>query len=254
MRVVFFGDSLTEGVDGVSYLRLLHERIHGAGTPSGVELINAGVGGDTVVNLARRLAADVVPHHPDWVVVFVGTNDCATALIRPWLPTPQTRGGLRYFRGYKQVLHPVTPARFRDSLRLVVDQLVERTGARIALCTPPTLGESPRARRWRWLDRYAAVTRLVAAERGCDLIDVRAAFVGAIAELPPRPLLAPLGALWVRKRPDDPYDYERLARLRGLRLTYDGTHFTQRGAALVADLMYAWLCRISPKVDASTTG
>jgi lysophospholipase L1-like esterase len=243
VRVVFLGDSLTQGVDGASYLRLLRERIQFDERLRGVELLNAGVGGDTVVNLLRRVPTDVVPLQPDWVVVFVGVNDCTTALLRRSLPTPRTLRGLRYFGTEKAVRGAVTPDRFRDGMRALVDAPATRTGARIALCTPATLGESPRARGWHWLDRYAEVTRLVAAERDCALIDVRAAFVQAVAELPPRPALS-----WMRvalARFATPGDWEQMAALRGLRLTYDGVHMTQRGAALIADTMYGWLQRVT---------
>jgi lysophospholipase L1-like esterase len=247
VRVVFLGDSLTEGVDGVSYLRLLRERIQRDERLRDVELINAGVGGDTVVNLLRRVPADVVPQRPDWVVVFVGGNDCMTALLHRSLPTPRTRRGLRYWRDEKGIREAVTPDRFRDGMRALVDTLTTRTSARVALCTPATMGESPRVRRWRWLDRYAEVTRLVSAERGCDLIDVRAAFVCAVADLPPR-----LPLSWVRAplvRFVAAGDWERMAALRGLRLTYDGVHMTERGAALIGDTMGAWL-RQAVKVQA----
>jgi lysophospholipase L1-like esterase len=249
MRAVFLGDSLTEGVDGTSYLRLLGERIEREGLAPQIELINAGAGGDTVINLARRVALDVVPRQPDWVVVFIGVNDCTTALLHRSLPIPSTIAGLRYFRYQKQVRGAVTTQRFRDGLRTLVDMLATRTTAQVALCTPATIGESPRARGWRWLDRYAEITRLVAAERDCALIDVRAAFVQAVAGLPPRPALAALGGL--RARFVAPGDYERMARLRGLRLTYDGIHMTRRGATLIADAMYAWLRDVAEQQAAS---
>ncbi len=241
MRVVFLGDSLTEGVDGVSYLHLLRHQLDQDPDPGlrAVELVNAGVGGDTVVNLLRRAPADVAPLQPDWVVVFVGANDCMTALLRRSLPTLRTLRGIRYFSHNKAVRGAITPDRFRDGLRALVDMLATRTDAKVALCTPATMGESPRARRWRWLDQYAEMTRLVAAERGCALVDIRAAFKTAVAALPRRPALVPLTSL--RARSVEPGDYERMAALRGLHLTFDGLHMTRRGAALIADTMHTWL-------------
>ena len=56
MRIVFLGDSLTEGVDGASYLRALNERIASDPQLRGATLINAGRGGDTVLNAASRVA------------------------------------------------------------------------------------------------------------------------------------------------------------------------------------------------------
>lgn len=235
-RIVFFGDSLTEGRDGASYLALLEERVAGDAAMRDVWLINAGVGGDTVVNLARRLARDVVPHEPNWVVVFIGANDHRTWQVRRSLPTRATYDSWRYFRDQKQVRGGISPARFADGLRAVVDQLALRTPARIALCTPATVGESLRAPAWRLLNRYAEATRAVAGERGCQLIDLHAVFAAELAKLPPRPLIRRLKTPFIQGE-----DFEALAAERGYVLTYDGIHFTRRGAALVADTMYGWL-------------
>lgn len=239
MRIVFFGDSLTEGVDGASYLRLLERRVREDARLGDVELVNAGAGGDTVVNLARRMERDVVPYQPDWVVVFIGVNDCATYLNSRSLPTLTTYRSRRYFRDVKGVPQPVSPERFRDGLRIVVEGIRARTPARVAICTPSTHGESLRSRAWRTLDRYAAMARLVASERGCPVIDVRAALARELAGLPERSLTVRLRAAGVR--PSEGMDVETVARRRGYVLTYDGVHYTARGAALVADVFEQWL-------------
>jgi lysophospholipase L1-like esterase len=235
-RIVFFGDSLTAGRDGASYLALLKEKVVCDGALREVELINAGVGGDTVVNLARRIAQDVVPHQPDWVVVFIGVNDHRTWYVRHVVPTYGTYHSWRYFRDEKQVRGGISPERFADGLRAVVDQLALRTSARVALCTPATVGESLTSSAWRLLDRYAGAVQTVASERGCQLIDLHSVFAAELAQLPPRPLLRKVRAPFV-----DDQDRELLAAARGYQLTYDGIHFTRRGAALVADAMCAWL-------------
>lgn len=240
IRVVFFGDSLTEGTNGASYLRLLAERVRAEQALAAVELVNAGVGGDTVVNLLRRMERAVVAQAPDGVVVFIGCNDCITWQVRRSL-LPAGIASRRYFRRHKDVRKALSPACFRDGLRMLVDALRERSPACIALCTPATIGESLTARPWRRLDRYAEVVRFVAAERGCDLIDVHAAFAQALASLPPRPRLAPLRGLRARALP--PADYEAIARARDYRFVYDGLHLTHAGADLVAATMFAWLRR-----------
>jgi isoamyl acetate esterase len=240
MRLVFFGDSLTEGADGASYLRALSERVcaDAALAGAGIELLNAGVGGDTVVNLLRRMERDVVARTPDRVIIFIGVNDCTTWQVRRSL-LPGGIASRRYFREQKAVREALSLARFRDGLRTLVDGLRERTHARLALCTPATLGESLSARAWRQLSQYADVVRFIASERECDLIDVHAAFAATLATLPPRSKLAPL--LGVRAHLLPPTDYETIARVRGFRLVYDGVHLTHAGAGLVADCIAAWL-------------
>lgn len=239
MRVVFFGDSLTEGKPGAAYLDALAARVSADERLRGVELLRAGVGGDTVLNLARRMEHDVVPLAPDWVVVMVGVNDATTWLLRRSLPTRQRWRSLRYFTGYKGVPRAVTPARYQAGLRVLVDGLRRRTGARVALCTPAISGESLRSRKWRALDRYAAAAQWVASERDCPLIDVHAACARELATLPPRTLSQRLAA--ARQRWPDDGDIEAKARERGYSFTFDDAHLTRRGAELVADVMYNWL-------------
>ena len=243
MRVVFFGDSLTEGKPGAAYLDALARRVAADERLRGVELVNAGVGGDTVVNLARRMEGDVVPLAPDWVVVMVGVNDSATWLLRRSLPTLQQYRSLRYFTEYKGVRQAVTPNRYLSGLRVLVDGLRARTGARVALCTPATNGESLRSREWRALDRYAEAARWVASERECPLLDVHAAFARELETLPRRTLRQRIAT--ARRRWPDEGDIEVKARERGYHLTFDGAHLTRRGAELVAEVMYDWLVGVA---------
>lgn len=221
MRIVFLGDSLTEGVTGASYLRALKRmvasdaRLRGRG----IELINAGQGGDTVFHVARRVTHDVAPHAPDWVVVFVGVNDCRTWYAHSALPpTPATIGSAFYFLRRKGVWRAVTPRRYSVALRALVDDLRARTPAQIALCTPATASESHDARAERMLDAYVEAVRGVARERACSLIDMRAAFLAAQTSA-----------------------NSAAASPSGYHLTCDGVHLSDAGATLAAGVFRDWL-------------
>lgn len=216
MRIVFLGDSLTEGVDGASYLRVLRERIAADQRLRDMSLINAGRGGDTILNLAHRVSRDVVVHNPDWVVIFVGVNDCRTWYVRRSLPRWEHLTSGYYFLRRKGIWRAVTPQRFERGLRALVDDLRAQTPARIALCTPASASEARDARAERMLDAYAERVRTVARERVCALIDVREAFVAA-----------------------------QTPSHSGYRLTCDGVHLSDAGAALVAGIFYDWLRSIS---------
>lgn len=215
-KIVFLGDSLTEGVDGASYLRALGALLAGDARLPPIDLINAGQGGDTVRNLARRILRDVVPHAPDWVVIFVGVNDCRTWYVRRSLPTLATVRSGYYFLRRKGLWCAVTPQQFERGLRMLVDDLRAQTQARIALCTPATASESRDPRAERMLDLYANTVRRVARERNCALVDVRAAMLAVVGQRKP-------------------------TATSGLRLTIDGVHLSVLGAQLVADVVHEWL-------------
>lgn len=81
-KVLFVGDSITDcgrrelGLGlGVGYVRDIGG-ILGARHPElGLELVNMGVSGDTVRELAGRWERDVIEQRPDWVSVAIGIND-----------------------------------------------------------------------------------------------------------------------------------------------------------------------------------
>lgn len=246
MRIVFFGDSLTEGVEGVSYLGVLVARAASDPRLRGVELVHAGIGGDTAEHLLARVERDVVARQPDAVLVQIGTNDCTTLLMRRRLPTlPNLRTRYYFFRR-KGVRGAVTPERYAAALRAIVTTLRARTNARIALCTPPTIGEAPGSRTWRTLDRYAATVRTVAAECATDLLDLRVAFARALEGLPPAPATGLQGIANERRaRAVRAQGIEAQAQARGLRLTYDSLHFTARGAELMAGIIWPWLVAVA---------
>lgn len=88
MRIVFLGDSLTWGGYGGNFVDEVAKQMPNH------EIINAGVGGDTVVNLIRRIDDVLDATQPDAMFVMVGGND-ATSYSQP-----KTRS---YYRKAKQL-------------------------------------------------------------------------------------------------------------------------------------------------------
>lgn len=91
MRIVFLGDSVTEGgfeiiekadgsFDGAKdteavYVTLLEKRLKSRFPDMQIEIINAGIGGNTSIDGLSRLEADVITKGPDIAVVSFGLND-----------------------------------------------------------------------------------------------------------------------------------------------------------------------------------
>lgn len=74
MRIVAFGDSITEGVIGIqpeqNWLRLLGRKLG-----PGYELFNAGVGGNSAREAMRRYESDVLSRNPDGIIIEFGGNN-----------------------------------------------------------------------------------------------------------------------------------------------------------------------------------
>ena len=83
MKIVFFGDSITDcGRDrsdnaslGNGYVGILHEKLKNLYEDVKFEFLNRGIGGDRACDLAAGVDKDVVAEKPDVAVVLVGIND-----------------------------------------------------------------------------------------------------------------------------------------------------------------------------------
>lgn len=83
MRIVFFGDSITDcGRDrndvkslGTGYVKILSDKLKPIYPDMDIELINKGVSGDEVCDLLARVKEDVIDLKPDAVVMMIGINN-----------------------------------------------------------------------------------------------------------------------------------------------------------------------------------
>jgi isoamyl acetate esterase len=161
-KIVFLGDSITQaGAGPGGYISLMRESLAGAGLAGEFELIGAGISGNKVPDLQKRLEKDVLAKSPDLVFIYIGIND-----VWHWThPNTKSKGG-------------TTKANFEAGLKDVIAQ-IQRQGAKVVVCTPSVIGEkgdgsNPND---KMLDEYAEVSRKVAREQGLQVCDLRKAFV-----------------------------------------------------------------------------
>ncbi len=81
-RLICFGDSITASQTG--YTAIIQEKL-GA---KGIEVINAGRGGDKTPWALTRLHSDVIDRKPNAVSIFLGANDAAVGRHR-WNNEPR---------------------------------------------------------------------------------------------------------------------------------------------------------------------
>lgn len=81
-KILFIGDSITEwgkpedpeGL-GIGYVRLIHDYLRVTYPATEFSVVNKGIGGDRVTDLANRWEKDVLEEKADLVSISIGVND-----------------------------------------------------------------------------------------------------------------------------------------------------------------------------------
>ncbi len=216
MKIVFFGDSLTQGTLGVNYVDKVAALLRGH------HFLNEGVNGDTSLNLYRRVEQDVIAHKPDGVLIMVGIND-AISHSEP--------GSRLYYRLVKRIAGgQISPLAFRENMRSVLTRLALEPG-RIWVVLPP-LEYSPAA--VRTLRQMNHMTREICTELHIPILDLMAKMTPP--EIPQRLPLNFANELQQNLirvlTPNKPY--ERWREAGGYSYSFDGVHLAEGGAQTAA--------------------
>ncbi len=168
-RIVFLGDSITQGGGGPrGYITLVKNTLDQECKDLGIEVFNAGISGNKVPNLQARLDKDVLAKKPTIVVIYIGINDV-------WHWRKDAKSG--------EMVGGTTKEKFEEGLKDLVAR-IKAAGARVILCTPSVIGEKPDGtnERDKMLDEYSDISRKVAADTGVQLNDLRKAFLAYLKE------------------------------------------------------------------------
>ena len=159
-RVVFLGDSITQGGDShdKGYVRLIRKTLTEKHADLGIEVIGAGISGNKVPDLQRRLEKDVLARKPTIVVIYIGINDV--------------------WHGEKDPTRGTMPDAFTAGLKDVIGRCTS-AGATVVICTPTLIGEKKDGANSldEKLDQYSDLSRNLAKELKLPLCDLREAFV-----------------------------------------------------------------------------
>ena len=166
MKIVFFGDSVTEtGRDlndpddlGAGYvkfaadkLRLLYPEMH-------ILFLNRGVGGNGVVDLNARIQKDVIDENPDFIILQIGVNDV-------------------WWKGESE-------EEFRKEYVTLVSSL-KTTGAKIIVLQPFILPIEDKGLLRPRLNAFNKIIGEVLKEQGLPLIPMDEIFSGATQDIQP---------------------------------------------------------------------
>jgi lysophospholipase L1-like esterase len=154
IKVVFFGDSITEaGVKPGGFISI-DDSLLNTGTAA-YDLIGAGVSGNKVYDLYLRMEEDVISKSPDIIVIWVGVNDV-------W---------------HKKMGTGTDADKFERFYRALVAKF-KAAHAKLVVCTPAAIGEKNDYTNEQDgdLNKYSNIIRKIAADEQLTLLDLRAKF------------------------------------------------------------------------------
>ena len=130
-------------------------------------ILNRGVSGNTVRDLAARWEHDVVGEHPDWVSIKIGIND----VWRCFQPGRAAEG--------------VPLVEYEFTLRRLLTRTQQATRARLILMQPYLIEPDGTDPMRRQMDVYGAAVSRLAHEFGAVLVPTQSAWDAALAHTLP---------------------------------------------------------------------
>jgi lysophospholipase L1-like esterase len=155
IKVVFFGDSITEaGINPHGFITI-DDSLLNTGGFANYDLIGAGVSGNKVYDLYLRLEDDVLSKSPDIVVIWIGVNDV-----------------------WHKKMGTGTDADKFEKFYLALVRKFKAANIKIIVCTPATIGEKNDFSNEQDgdLNKYSNMIRKIAVDQHLTLIDLRSAF------------------------------------------------------------------------------
>ncbi len=168
--VLFIGDSISdygrvrpvgEGLGnawGTSYVANAGALLNCMYPELALRIINMGVGGNQVRDLAARWETDVMALRPNWVSVLIGINDVWRQFDSPYIPETHVPPE-EFERTYETLIQRTLPA--VKGMILMAPYFME-----------PNRADPMRAR----MDEYGRIVKKLADKYACVFVDLQAAW------------------------------------------------------------------------------
>ncbi len=224
--VVCLGASIVRGRASVDFVEMLRTRI-----PQ-MQFVNGGVNNETANGILQRLDA-VIACQPKAILILVGSND-AQAILNPSGAIAKRRQNAA---GSTEAPSVET---YQRDLQAIVAELVDRTGARIGLCSLPPLGQAIQDPVNDIVRQLNGAIRAVAENTGETYVPVYEQMVAYLESADATDGPAFTGDWRVGARSLSQHfivgrSYDAIAEREGLLLSPDFIHLNTTGASIVAD-------------------
>lgn len=219
MNILLLGDSITEGVPGVSYVAKLEE-MH----PNS-QFLNAGKGGDTVSSLMKRVKKMNDLNTYDHIVLFVGVNDIFGKLTTTY----------KLLKSLKRQFAAKDESMFKKQYQELVDYILLYNNNLIII--PPLLIGEDITNKWNQsLTGLRQVTKDIATKYTLSFLTVYEEYYAYIQDKEISQFL-PLSVKTLLKDVSGLSNSNLVdlkSKERGLHLTLDGVHINSIGANIIS--------------------
>ena len=230
---VMIGDSITQGTVGANYTKIVEKSLNSS--LKVVEIVNAGLNGDFVLNVLRRID-DIINCKPDFVTIMIGTNDAGAVFAPDVIDT---------FRKLKKV--PLEPEywtihQYKQDLTEIISRLKKDTDAKIAILSIPTIGEKFDHPVFDLSLEFARTIKEVASEKDIIYLPLSEKMVEYLEENTSNEKYPYEEDLKMMMRGIFAHyffgkSWEKIARKNGCHLHIDHLHLSETGATMVANLV-----------------
>lgn len=224
---ICYGDSITKGVPGVSFVKYLSDNY---------QVENKGLGGDTLIGLKNRIFFNNKENN-DYYIIQIGTND----LLLPFL---KNRSPMWSKQVEKIVKSGRIPCQGEDQFRSEYKNLaihMKEEAKKFKAISIPCIGEDLNSSLNEKVDKYNDIIKEVSLKHGFDYIDFNSWQKRKILKfqsesnyfIPEQPYKMIIDSIMTSILPISNY----LSLKRGLITTIDGCHLNNRGAKGLAVLI-----------------
>jgi lysophospholipase L1-like esterase len=175
--ILFIGDSITDADRnsraykpfGFGYVHFVANFLLAKYPTYNLNIINRGIGGNTIRDLKSRWQKDCLDHNPDILSILIGVNDV-------W----------RRFAGEEELPYVVFQEEYESTYRLLLTQAKEKCNSRLVICEPFMFCDDLSNPMFRELRRYIETVHRIAADFNAVLVPLQKSIDEQIDKIPPQ--------------------------------------------------------------------
>jgi len=174
--IVFIGDSITDAERlrpayrpfGFGYVHFVANMLLAGYPEMNLNIINTGIGGDTIRDLKARWERDCIEHKPDILSVLIGINDL-------W----------RQYADPGNLSQAVYPDEYESIYRQLLSQAKQKCNCQMVLMQPFMFCVERENQMYEGLQSYIAVVHKLADEFDAVLVPLQSRIDEKIRQVPP---------------------------------------------------------------------